>query len=168
MKHLCNLILLINLVTVHAFVHAAEAWKDSMKLYGREMPEIGEIIPLKSAIETMNNPEALAAPRKISGIVEKVCKKKGCWMVLSDGDKQARITFENYGFFVPPDTGHARAIVYGKLTEETLSEKRAKHFAKDAGQSGANIKGQQKEFSIVASGVYLEKNAVKDNESEDL
>jgi len=76
-------------------------------------------------------------------------------MILTDEANHARITFKDYEFFVPARTGRVNAIVYGKLTEATLSEKHAKHYAKDSGKSGENIKGTKKEYSIVASGVYL-------------
>ena len=56
---------------------------------------------------------------------------------------------------MPAATGRVKAIVYGKLMETQLSKKRAKHYAGDAGQSEENIKGSIQEYSIVASGVYL-------------
>lgn len=120
-----------------------------MEQYGREVPEAGEIATLKTAIEN------IAAPRdqlqKISGIVTKVCRKKGCWMILTDEVSHARITFKDYEFFVPSKTGRVKTVVYGKLTEATLSEVRAKHYARNAGKSGGSINGPKKEYSIVAS-----------------
>lgn len=135
--------------------YAVDASNSSMTLYGSEFPKEGEIVTLKTAISKVS--DSGDKNQKISGLVTKACQKKGCWMILTDGDVQARITFKDYGFFVPPNTSQAKALVYGKLTETTLSEKRAKHYAKDEGKSGENIKGPVKEYSIVASGVYLEK-----------
>ncbi len=76
-------------------------------------------------------------------------------MILTDGEHVARVTFKDYTFFVPTDTYNQRSVVYGVLTEHTLSEEMAKHFADDAGQSSDTIRGPQKEYSIVAEGVYL-------------
>lgn len=155
-KHSIKLHLFITLLLLQGTVHGAEEWRESMKLYGAEIPKAGEIVTLKRSIE--NIAVSQDQLQKISGIVTKVCQKKGCWMILTDEDSHARITFKDYEFFVPATTGRVKAIVYGELTEAKLSERRAKHYAKDAGQSGENIKGSINEYSIVASGVYLEEN----------
>ena len=96
-------------------VQAAEDWRKLMKLYGTEIPKTGEIVSLKMAIVNIaSSPDQLQI---ISGTVTKVCRKKGCWMILSDKGSHARITFKDYEFFVPPKTGRVKSIVYGKLIE---------------------------------------------------
>lgn len=144
----------VALLLVQTAVQGMENQRESMALYGKAIPETGEVVNLKAAIANMAVSQGQL--QKISGVVTKVCKKKGCWMILTDDVSHARITFKDYAFFVPADTGRVKAVVYGELTEATLSEKRAKHYTKDAGKSGENIKGPKKEYSIVASGVYLE------------
>ena len=78
-------------------------------------------------------------------------------MILVEGDTYARVTFEDYGFFVPTETSMQRSIIYGQLSERTLSEQQAEHFAQDAGsQSKIKLEGEVKEYSILARGVQLE------------
>ena len=53
--------------------------------------------------------------------VASVCQVKGCWMVLDlGGGTQARVTFKDYGFFVPMDivgkeAGWGSQVHYGVL-----------------------------------------------------
>ncbi|MEK7858841.1 MAG: DUF4920 domain-containing protein [Elusimicrobiota bacterium] len=94
----------------------------------------------------------------LSGKVLKVCKKKGCWLVLGDDKRSVRVTFKDYAFFVPKDSTEKQARVQGILKEELLSVKDARHFLKDEGASRAEIakvKAPMKTWSFVASGVEL-------------
>ena len=49
---------------------------------------------------------------KINGKIEECCKVKGCWMTmkLADGSDM-RITFKDYGFFVPKDIDGKESIL---------------------------------------------------------
>ena len=50
-----------------------------------------------------------------------------------------------------------RSVIYGQLSERTLSGQEAAHFAQDAGsQSEIELEGEIKEYSILARGVQLE------------
>ncbi len=153
-KQLFRLPLFIIFLLFQTAVQGVQEGKEPKVLYGQAVPEAGEVVSLTTAIAKIG--ESTGHLQKISGVVTKVCRKKGCWMILTDEGSHARITFKDYEFFVPADTGRVNAVVYGKLTEATLSEKRAKHYAEDAGKSGKDIKGSVKEYSIVASGVYLD------------
>ena len=138
--------------------YAGNASKSNGVVYGREIPESGNAIPLNAAVK--NIPDSGNKLIKISGTVNKVCRRRGCWMILSEGEYHARVTFKDYKFFVPTDTYNQRSVVYGVLSEHTLSEKMAKHYADDAGQNSSHISGPQKEYSIEAVAVYLENASV--------
>lgn len=90
--------------------------------------------------------------------VREVCAKKGCFFIAQDGDLTARVTFKDYGFFIPTDSGGKEVILKGVLTEKILSEEQAKHYAEDAGQDPDLIKGEQREYSIVATSVIVPKS----------
>ena len=89
--------------------------------------------------------------------VAEVCAKKGCFFIAQDGDYTARITFKEYGFFIPTDSKGKEVILVGEFSVQTLSEERAKHYAEDAGKDASEIKGEQKEYSIVATSVVVPK-----------
>ena len=123
--------------------------------FGAQMPADGEVLGLEDAIASLD--EVAGQHIKIEGQVTEVCQAKGCWMILVDGDTYARITFEDYGFFVPIETSMQRSLVYGILSEHVLSGEQAEHYAQDAGsQSELELHGEVKEYSIVARAVQLE------------
>ena len=110
----------------------------------------------------------VAAPRdfdgktvKVSGTVGAVCQKKGCWMTLAtpaaDGPR-VRVTFLNYGFFVPKDLSGRQVVAEGTFHVKTLQAAEAQHYADDeaaAGKPSRQVTGSEMEFSLVASGVKL-------------
>ena len=103
----------------------------------------GQPITLKEAISQIGS--AGDQFLKIEGQITEVCQAKGCWMILVEGDTYARVTFEDYGFFVPTETSMQRSVIYGQLSERTLSGQEAAHFAQDAGsQSKIELEGEIK------------------------
>ena len=126
--------------------------------FGGTMPYEGEAVSLKQAIASLGGGSDVFV--KVEGKVTEVCQAKGCWMILVDGETYARIIFEDYNFFVPIETSMQRSLVYGVLTEHTLSSDQAEHFSQDAGaQSMLDLHGKVKEYSIVARAVQLEKRS---------
>jgi hypothetical protein len=72
-----------------------------------------------------------------------------------------RVTFKDYGFFVPKDISGKTIIAEGLVTEEIIPEEDARHYAEDAGKSKAEvkkIKGNQKQITMVAQSVFLPVN----------
>lgn len=98
-------------------------------------------------------------PVKITGEVADVCQKKGCWMELKTADgKGLRITFKDYGFFMPKDCHGKTAIAEGIAKIEETSIADLQEYAKDAGKSAeeiAAITTPQKELVFEANGVIL-------------
>lgn len=90
--------------------------------------------------------------------VSEVCNKKGCFFIAQDGDYTARITFKDYSFFIPTDSQGKEVMLVGDFSTETLSEEQAKHYAEDAGKDAELIKGEQKEYSVVATSVVVPKS----------
>nr|WP_240901872.1 DUF4920 domain-containing protein [Wenzhouxiangella sp. XN24] len=87
--------------------------------------------------------------------VSKVCQKKGCFFVAQDGDSVARITFVDYSFFVPTDSGGKDVTIVGTFKRKQLSEAQARHYAEDAGEDPAAIEGPLEEYAIVATSVMI-------------
>lgn len=90
-----------------------------------------------------------------SARVEKVCKKKGCWMILKDGDLSARVTFKDYGFFVPTALIGQKVLVEGVLNKKEMTLKETKHFVEDGGGDPNKVKSPKTEFRVVASSVKI-------------
>lgn len=77
---------------------------------------------------------------KVSGQVDAVCQKKGCWMELkNEKGENVRVTFKDYGFFVPIDCSGQTAIVDGIAKVEITSVQDLREYAKDEGKSQDEI-----------------------------
>jgi hypothetical protein len=95
---------------------------------------------------------------RVTGTVTEVCKVKGCWMMLRDASSLVRVTFKDYGFFMPMDLVGKTVALEGVLSVETLTEAEARHYAEDAGKSKkeiAKIVGDKNEYSFEATGVVV-------------
>lgn len=83
-----------------------------------------------------------------------VCQSKGCWMVLTEGARSIRVTFQDYAFFVPKDIAGKTVVVEGVLSRRLLSADEAKHYADESG-AGAMSPGPREEWSLVATSVVV-------------
>ena len=113
-----------------------------------------EITPLR---EVVRQPEVHSdRTLLVRGRIRDVCQKKGCWMVLTDGESQMRVRFAEYGFFVPKDSRGKVAYVEGRVKAEEISEKEARHYeAESTDGDPARIRGPQRVVSFTATGVRL-------------
>lgn len=112
-------------------------------------------LPLTQAITQFKaNPEG---PLLVEATVDKVCQKKGCWMALKSTDSDVRVTFKDYGFFVPMSLIGKTVLVEGLISEKKLSLKETKHLVEDEGGDPKSVTKPRTEYQMVALGV-----AVKD------
>ncbi len=124
------------------------------KAFGDSVQSTSQPLQLAEVFKAPN-PQKLV---RVQAKVVEVCQKKGCWMMLSDGAVMMRITFKDYGFFMPKDIAGKTIIAEGIVAEDVLAEKDARHYAEDAGKSKEEIekiKGDQKTVSMVAQSVFL-------------
>lgn len=98
-------------------------------------------------------------PVKITGEISDVCQKKGCWMEIKNANgAPVRVTFKDYGFFMPLDAAGKTAIMDGIAKVEVTSIADLKEYAKDAGEDKSAIeaiKEPKKELVFEAKGVIL-------------
>lgn len=134
--------------------HAALANKVKEKpFYGEEI-KVKAAIPLDTVLQ--NYAQYENSDVVMEAKVAKVCQKKGCWMTLEGSEKTFRVTFHNYGFFVPASLMGKKVWVQGPLKRTELSIEDTKHYLADAGASKEKIAAVTKpsfEYSIVAKGV---------------
>jgi hypothetical protein len=101
-----------------------------------------------------------SGPVTVEGHVRKACTRKGCWMELAAGQEAgsqgARVTFKNYGFFVPTDSAGAQARVQGTVEVDTLSAAAVRHYEEEGAVFAAKKPdGTAPEVRLVASGVEM-------------
>ena len=97
---------------------------------------------------------------KLSGEIVSCCQKKGCWMNLKVSDETTmKVTFKDYGFFVPKNADGKTAYVNGKAYWSETSVEMLRHYAADEGKPQEEIDAITepiKEITFVASGVIIE------------
>ena len=117
---------------------------------GEPLPKNQAPLPLSAVL---GNPED---GRKVlvEGVVRRACTQMGCWMELApvEGGQGVRVTFKDYGFFVPTDSAGAKARVQGTVKVAQLSAAQAEHLRAEGGSMAA---GAQREVQLVATGVEL-------------
>ena len=96
---------------------------------------------------------------KVAAVAQDVCKKKGCWMKVetASGDMM-RVTFKDYGFFVPKDITGKEIVMEGTAFHDTTSVDDLRHYAEDGGASEeeiAAITEAEIATTFVATGVMI-------------
>jgi hypothetical protein len=96
---------------------------------------------------------------KITGKVVEVCKKKGCFMALSQpAGSPIMVRFTDYAFFMPQNIVGKTVVVEGTAKLKTITVERQQHFAMDAGKSKneiAKITKPKTDVQIMADGVLV-------------
>lgn len=135
-----------------------DAEQDSLTgWYGDEF-DIAGVIP-SSALLTMTS-EDLDADYVVETDILHSCRKKGCWMMvgMGEGNEPMRVSFLDYGFFVPLVSDGRAAVIKGRAYIDTIDVEMLRHFAEDAGQTQEEINAitePEIEWSFEATGVYI-------------
>lgn len=157
-------IYLAALATLLAFIPAMAAETGAIRLseplevgenyevFGSAIPDAGEALALGELVS--NSDQYLDNDVLVTTRIAKVCQKKGCFFVAQDGAATARITFKDYGFFIPTDSGGKQATLYGTFTRKPVSAEQAEHYAKDLGED-VSLPADAYEYSLVATGVKI-------------
>ncbi|MET0795227.1 MAG: DUF4920 domain-containing protein [Polyangiaceae bacterium] len=117
--------------------------------------------PVLSLADVLATPERFRDQAiTVEGHVRSACTRRGCWMEVAEGsDPQlsgCRVTFKDYGFFVPTDSAGSTAKVQGTLGVNTLPAERVAHLESEGGQfPHKNADGSVNELRLVATGVEL-------------
>lgn len=124
-----------------------------MESFGAPVPDEPEPMRLSEVIEAADS----WVDRDVifSARIGKVCQKKGCFFIARDGDAVVRVTFKDYSFFIPTDSGGKRAVFKGTLHRETVTDSAARHYAEDLGDGDTGQVQPGPAYSIVASAIRI-------------
>jgi hypothetical protein len=121
--------------------------------------EPGPEVPLATLLA---NPAAYGDKAVITqGKVQRACSRKGCWMEIGDdttGENASacRVTFKDYGFFVPTDSAGARARIQGRLDTHVISAARVAHLEEEGARfENKQADGSATEVQLIATAVQL-------------
>lgn len=112
-----------------------------------------ELMPKMAAVDSLAT--------KVTGKVNEVCQKKGCWMtIVSDqpGKPEMRVTFKDYAFFMPKNLSGKRVVIDGFAFVDVTPVEDLRHYAEDAGKSKeeiAAITQPKREVAFEAAGVLI-------------
>lgn len=124
--------------------------------YGEQFDETG-IMPA-SELAALNI-DSLTGEVVIETEIIECCRKKGCWMKVDLGNgEEMRVTFKDYGFFVPLHADGRKATLKGIAYMDTIDVELLRHFAEDAGKSQEEIEAitePELELSFEATGVHI-------------
>jgi hypothetical protein len=136
--------------------NAENANQQQTGTFGEKIDAAGAI-PVTQLIADMGSKAEMSA--KVEGKITECCKKKGCWMNMDKGDGTTmKVTFKDYGFFIPKDAGGKTAIIQGRAYLDTLSVETLRHYAEDAGKSKEEIEkitAPKTEVAFEADGVII-------------
>jgi hypothetical protein len=166
MLKICRSLAAVNLLIVAAFAIASAQTPSTSQ---ETCPDANEVI--KRGAPLGNAPaivlaDALSAPKlfsekevRIQGVVERSCTNKGCWMEIASkpGDPGVRVTFKDYGFFVPLNSKGMNATAEGQFSVVELSKEKADHLETEGARLKRNADGSASEVTFIASGVELRK-----------
>ena len=112
-------------------------------------------VPVVSLEKLVNDGDAyVGRPVQVVARVAEVCQRKGCFFIAREGASVVRISFKDYGFFVPTDIGGKRVTLVGEVVAREVSADEADHYAKDLGVDAPPLK-QGLAYEIVATSVRV-------------
>lgn len=140
-----------------ASVEEAANEEMAYEVYGEEISPEGAVNS-SELLAMLEGQDSLQV--KVTGTINEVCQKKGCWMAVDMGnDEEMLVRFKDYGFFVPMDADGRTATMEGWVKVEEQSVEWLQHKASDAGASEeeiAMITEPEVSVSFMASGVIIE------------
>ncbi|MEZ4231021.1 MAG: DUF4920 domain-containing protein [Polyangiaceae bacterium] len=143
-----------------AAANTAPAPAAGYKLYGSALDPKLEPVSLS---EVLSKPKAYEGKTvHVDAKVRRACSQKGCWMELAEGaeDKAAtcRVTFKDYGFFVPTDSAGAEARLEGVVKLKKVTADHVQHMEQEGATfADKHPDGSASEVALVATGVELKK-----------
>jgi hypothetical protein len=115
-----------------------------------------------SLATVLENPESYTKEAVVvEGMIAASCTRQGCWMQLAPSEAKdaasVRVTFKDYGFFIPLEAKGMKARAEGVAVVNTLSKADADHLEEEGAKLIRREDGTALEVSFVANGVELTK-----------
>jgi hypothetical protein len=129
----------------------------SVETFGAKLGDSPEV----TLAQVLQTPAEYAGKSvRLEGHVRRACSAKGCWMEVAPsadpGVPGCRVTFKDYGFFVPTDSAGARARVEGEVTLKRVRPAHVRHYeGEGASFASKHEDGSADEVRLVATGVEL-------------
>lgn len=139
----------------HDEEHGASTEEKATGSFGAKIDEHGAMAAA-DLLKQLDSKDSVVG--KVTAPITAACQKKGCWMTVDMGGTEMRVTFKDYGFFVPKNSSGHTATMEGVARKEEISVATLKHYAEDEGKTKAEIAAISKpvtEYSFEATGVII-------------
>jgi hypothetical protein len=115
--------------------------------------------PTVALASLLSDPKTYASQTVTTeGRVQRACSRKGCWMEIGEGEDACRVTFKDYGFFVPTDSAGAYAKIQGKLDTREVEPAAVEHLESEGARfRNKRSDGSATEVRLIASAVELKR-----------
>ena len=127
-------------------------------VYGQDVTVDGAL-GLAEVVAKMKSENLDSMPVKFKNNIDVCCQKKGCWMDMkAETGEEVKVTFLDYGFFVPLNSTGRESIVEGMMYKKVVPVDELKHYAEDKGASKEEIEKitePKNELRVVANGVRI-------------
>jgi hypothetical protein len=139
-----------------AFIWSCDNSVGQQRSFGEKFDPKG-VLAMGDMLKQMQGKESM--PAIVEGKVSSVCQAKGCWMKLETGNGETiRVSFKDYGFFVPKDLAGSTVIMRGTASINVTSVEELRHYAEDAKKSKEEIEKitePKSELVFEADGVII-------------
>jgi Domain of unknown function (DUF4920) len=139
---------------------AAPAGSDAARAHKTYGAPLGQS-PKTALSDVLGSPEKFAGKRvTVEGAVRAACTRKGCWMELSEDSAPTapgcRVTFQDYGFFVPTDSAGSQARVDAQVETKVIKPEMVAHLESEGAKfAEKSADGSAREVRLVATGVEM-------------
>jgi hypothetical protein len=117
--------------------------------------KLDESLPKLSMASLVSDSSSfLAEPFQVEARIAKVCQKKGCFFIAQQQQHVLRVSFRDYGFFIPTDSSGKSVIIAGQLVQKEISPEQAAHFKADL-KSETDMLKSGLVYEIVADSVKI-------------
>ncbi len=144
------------MLAAFAILSLLSAAPDTVIRRGEPLPDRAAL-PLGVVLQDVESYAKLNEPVFISGVVERNCTTKGCWMQVAPapGEKGVRVTFKDYGFFIPLNSKGMKVKAVGTIVTKHHDKDHVDHLEAEGAALQRNADGSATEITLVASGVEL-------------
>jgi len=151
-KLIANCLFLTCSIVALAFVSTGVGLAADYETFGAPLDEHVSEVSLRQIVG--QGDDYVGQSVRVVARVAEVCQKKGCFFIAQEGNAVVRISFKDYGFFVPTDISGKRVTFVGEVVAREISADEADHYTEDLGAAASPVE-PGKVFEIVATSVRV-------------
>ena len=103
---------------------------------------------------------------RVSGTISELCKHKGCWMQVKDGEQVLTVRFKDEAFTLPADAIGRNVDFEGLFIAEKVSDQKGAHTCAEGGEHGdgeaceneraeKHARAADMRYSLISTGLIL-------------